>query len=193
MFMPPDSRLHLDPQDEYTHAPEAAGSNDELGGALNQEGFELIEAGEYESAVPILEEAVSAFSPGTEDVDYAYALFNLGNALRLSGRPEEAIPVLEQRLAIPNQTGVVRRPSPPPRFRAASYAPALSPPSAPKCRSSSPSSESRRSDSAAYAGTPAAPNSPVDPTARCHLGARSRGPRPAGLCPPLDRQFRERL
>ena len=89
--------------------PEAADSNDELGSALNQEGFELIKAGEYESAVPILEEAVGAFSPGTEDLDYAYALFNLGNALRLSGRPEDAIPVLEQRLAIPNQTGVVRR------------------------------------------------------------------------------------
>ena len=90
-------------------APEATGSDDELGSALNQEGFELIQAGEYESAVPVLEEAVSAFSPGTEDLDYAYALFNLGNALRLSGRPEEAIPVLEQRLAIPNQTDVVRR------------------------------------------------------------------------------------
>jgi len=88
---------------------EATGSDDDLGSALNQEGFELIEAGEYESAVPILEEAVSAFPPGTEDLDYAYALFNLGNALRLSGRPEDAIPVLEQRLAIPNQTGVVRR------------------------------------------------------------------------------------
>jgi eukaryotic-like serine/threonine-protein kinase len=89
--------------------PEATGSDDELGSALNQEGYELIQAGEYESAVPILEEAVSAFSPGSEDLDYAYALFNLGNALRLSGRPEEAIPILEQRLAIPNQTEVVRR------------------------------------------------------------------------------------
>ena len=28
-------------------------------------------------------------------------------SLRLSGRPEEAIPVLEQRLEIPNQTGTV--------------------------------------------------------------------------------------
>jgi hypothetical protein len=89
--------------------PEAAGSDDELGSALNQEGFELIQAGDYEGAVPTLEEAVRAFSPGTEDLDYAYALFNLGNALRLSGRPDEAIPVLERRLAIPNQTEVVRQ------------------------------------------------------------------------------------
>ncbi len=89
--------------------PEPTGSDDELGSALNQEGFELLQAGDYEGAIPILEEAVSAFSPETEDLDYAYALFNLGNALRLSGRPEEAIPVLERRLAIPNQTEVVRR------------------------------------------------------------------------------------
>jgi serine/threonine-protein kinase len=88
--------------------PEPTGGDDELGSALNQEGFELIQAGDYEAAVPLLEEAVRAFSPDTEDVDYAYALFNLGNALRLSGRPEEAIPVLERRLAIPNQSGVVR-------------------------------------------------------------------------------------
>ena len=46
---------------------------------------------------------------GSTDLTYAYALFNLGHALRLAGRPEEAIPVLEQRLEIPNQTGAVRR------------------------------------------------------------------------------------
>jgi serine/threonine-protein kinase len=88
--------------------PEPTGGDDELGSALNQEGFELIQAGDYAGAVPLLEEAVRAFSPGTEDLDYAYALFNLGNALRLSGRPDEAIPVLERRLAIPNQSGIVR-------------------------------------------------------------------------------------
>ncbi|HSK50827.1 MAG TPA: tetratricopeptide repeat protein, partial [Solirubrobacterales bacterium] len=69
----------------------------------------LIQAGEYEAAVPVLEEAVGSFPEGTSDVDYAYALFNLGNALRLSGRPEEAIPVLELRLEIPNQEGEVRK------------------------------------------------------------------------------------
>jgi tetratricopeptide (TPR) repeat protein len=56
----------------------------------------------------VLEAAVRAFPPGSEDDDYAYALFNLGNALRLSGRAEEAIPVLERRLEIPNQTQTVR-------------------------------------------------------------------------------------
>jgi hypothetical protein len=78
------------------------------GSALNEQGFAMIQAGEYEGAVPVLEEAVGSFPEGTEDLNYAYALFNLGNALRLSGRPEEAIPILEQRLAIPNQEDEVR-------------------------------------------------------------------------------------
>ncbi len=88
-------------------APEPEGSDPELGASLNQQGFELIQASEYDAAVPVLEEAVASFPPDTEDLAYAYALFNLGNALRLSGRPDEAIPVLEKRLEIPNQTGTV--------------------------------------------------------------------------------------
>jgi len=88
--------------------PTASGDDPALGATLNEEGFALIQAGSYEEAVPVLEEAVRAFPSGTEDLNYAYALFNLGNALRLAGRPEAAIPVLERRLAIPNQTDVVR-------------------------------------------------------------------------------------
>jgi serine/threonine protein kinase len=94
---------------EATTTPAASGEDPALGSALNEEGFSLIQAGEYEAAVPVLEEAVGAFPEGSEDLDYAYALFNLGNALRLSGRPEEAIPILERRLEIPNQEGEVRQ------------------------------------------------------------------------------------
>ncbi len=89
--------------------PVPEGTDPAAGASLNEEGFALIQAGEYEAAVPKLEEAVAAFPAGTEDLDYAYALFNLGNALRLSGRPDEAIPVLERRLEIPNQEGEVRK------------------------------------------------------------------------------------
>lgn len=78
-----------------------------LGRQLNDEGKALIDSGNAEEAIPVLQEAVEAFPEGTTDVYYAYALYNLGNALRLAGRPEEAIPVLEQRLEIPNQRGVV--------------------------------------------------------------------------------------
>ena len=79
------------------------------GSELNEQGYAMVQAGEYEAAVPVLEEAVRSFPEGSEDLNYAYALFNLGNALRLSGRPEDAIPVLEQRLQIPNQTGTVQQ------------------------------------------------------------------------------------
>lgn len=88
--------------------PAPAEDDPELGSALNQEGFAMIQAGRPEEAVPVLEEAVEAFPADSDELDYAYALFNLGNALRLSGRPEEAIPILERRLEIPNQTATVR-------------------------------------------------------------------------------------
>jgi tetratricopeptide (TPR) repeat protein len=65
--------------------------------------------GNYDQAIPVLQEAVKAFPPGTSDLNYAYALFNLGKSLRLAGRYDEAIKVLEQRLKIPNQTETVQR------------------------------------------------------------------------------------
>ena len=102
---PSESEASESEPTESAPAPESGASAD--GASLNEQGFALIQAGEYEAAVPVLEEAVAAYSEGSEDLDYAYALFNLGNALRLSGRPEEAIPVLEKRLEIPNQTGTV--------------------------------------------------------------------------------------
>jgi eukaryotic-like serine/threonine-protein kinase len=74
--------------------------------ALNEQGFELINQGRYEEAIPILEQAVAGLE-GSGDINYAYALYNLGNALLLAGRPGEAVPILEQRLEIPNQRGTV--------------------------------------------------------------------------------------
>jgi serine/threonine-protein kinase len=95
------------PKPEPEPKPEPSSADPETAAALNEEGFALIQAGEYDAAVPVLEDAVGAYPEGSEDLTYAYALFNLGNALRLSGRPDEAIPVLEQRLEIPNQTATV--------------------------------------------------------------------------------------
>ena len=74
--------------------------------SLNDEGFALMQAGSYDEAIPILQQAVDSADPPS--LTYAYALFNLGSALRLAGRPEEAIPILEARLEIPNQTDVVQ-------------------------------------------------------------------------------------
>jgi tetratricopeptide (TPR) repeat protein len=77
------------------------------GASLNQQGYQLIQQGNPGAAVPVLEQAVASFPEGTGDLNYAYALFNLGQALRLSGRPDEAIPILEQRLQINNQRAEV--------------------------------------------------------------------------------------
>jgi serine/threonine-protein kinase len=90
-------------------ATTASESDPASGNALNEEGYGLIQAGEYEAAVPVLEEAVASFPAGSEELDYAYALFNLGDALLRSGRPADAVPVLERRLQIPDQTEVVER------------------------------------------------------------------------------------
>jgi serine/threonine-protein kinase len=103
----PEEAERAKPEEAESGGVAAEGTDPEGGAALNQQGYELIQAGEYEAAVPVLEEAVASFPAGSEDLDYAYALFNLGSALRQSGRPEEAIPVLEERLQIPNQTATV--------------------------------------------------------------------------------------
>ena len=63
------------------------------------------------SAIDLNTQAIEAFPEGTtweDDINYAYALYSLGSALRLAGRPEEAIPVLEARRAIPDQTETVQ-------------------------------------------------------------------------------------
>ena len=99
---------------EPQRAPVEAPAEPAVGGAaegalLNERGFELIGQGRYGQAIPILERAVRAFPEGTSDLNYAYALYNLGHALRLAGRADDAVPILERRLRIANQTETVRR------------------------------------------------------------------------------------
>jgi serine/threonine-protein kinase len=78
--------------------------------ALNNQGFSLLQQGSAVQAVTPLQRSVHAFrmQGRKAQIDYAYALYNLGNALRLSGRPTAAIPYLEERLSISNfKRGVV--------------------------------------------------------------------------------------
>jgi eukaryotic-like serine/threonine-protein kinase len=80
--------------------------------ALNDQGFSLIQQGQPSQAVAPLQRSVDAFrAQGRKgEIDYAFALYNLGNALRLGGRPADAIPYLEERLAISDyKRGVVRK------------------------------------------------------------------------------------
>jgi serine/threonine-protein kinase len=77
------------------------------GGAasLEAQGHALMESGQYSQALPILRQAVSTANPSS--LTYAYALYDLGRTLRLAGDPQAAIPILQKRMQIPNQPGVV--------------------------------------------------------------------------------------
>jgi serine/threonine-protein kinase len=76
--------------------------------ALALQGHSLIDQGNYAAAIDVLRQAVQDCPVSTTD-PCAYALYDLGHALRLAGRPAEAIPVLQQRLQNPNQRGVVQQ------------------------------------------------------------------------------------
>jgi hypothetical protein len=80
------------------------------------EGHDLLQAGQYSNAVPVLRRALAATGKQLSDclepvsetcLTYAYALYDLGRALELNGEPSAAVPVLEQRLQIDNQRDVV--------------------------------------------------------------------------------------
>jgi serine/threonine protein kinase len=75
-------------------------------GALEAQGHQELEAHNYPAAISTLRQAVNA-APASS-LTYAYALYDLADALYLSGDPAAAIPLLEQRLKIPNQTAVVQ-------------------------------------------------------------------------------------
>ena len=81
-------------------------SND--GAALNQQGFELVQSGDYAGAIPLLQKAVKSLSKSGDEQTYNYALYNLATAYTGNGQPEEAIPLLQERLAYPDQTETVQ-------------------------------------------------------------------------------------
>lgn len=83
---------------------------------LEAQGHSLLQQGQYATAIPVLQQAIRATGESTSScaqptsqncLTYAYALYDLGRALRLSGNAAAAIPVLQQRLQINNQPGAV--------------------------------------------------------------------------------------
>jgi len=83
---------------------------------LESQGHDLLTSGQYTAALPVLRRAVAATGENvsacvqpesTMCLTYAYALYDLGRALRLSGNPAAAVPILESRLEIDNQRPTV--------------------------------------------------------------------------------------
>jgi hypothetical protein len=79
--------------------------------ALGDRGYQLSQAGNDAAAVPLLRDAVSGYRDAgrTGEIDYAYALFNYAVALRRSGDPGAAVPLLQERLKFNNQRGAVQK------------------------------------------------------------------------------------
>jgi tetratricopeptide (TPR) repeat protein len=84
---------------------------------LESEGHQLLAEGSYTRAIGTLASAVRASGksparcsePASEAcLTLAYALYDLGRALRLEGRQAEAIAVLSERLSIDNQRATVQ-------------------------------------------------------------------------------------
>jgi tetratricopeptide (TPR) repeat protein len=84
---------------------------------LEARGHKLLGEGHYAAAIGDFRAALAASGqtsarcgvPGSEAcLTYAYALYDLGRALRLAGKPGAAVPVLTKRLRIDNQRRTVQ-------------------------------------------------------------------------------------
>jgi serine/threonine-protein kinase len=94
-----------------TPAPSAPATDGRSAVQLNNTGYAML-PGDPQGALPLLQQAVEKFrsSGATSGTDYAYSLYNYGWALRLAGRPAEAIPYLEERLRISDyKRGIVQQ------------------------------------------------------------------------------------
>jgi hypothetical protein len=99
-----------------THPSPRVPVSSALATELEARGHSLLEAGRYSDAVPVLKRAVLATGetsracrePASSTcLTYAYALYDLGRAVRLSGEPQTAVPILERRMEIDNQRWIV--------------------------------------------------------------------------------------
>jgi tetratricopeptide (TPR) repeat protein len=99
------------PQQTATATPQAQQPDAGRAAELNAQGFALMNAGRHSEAVAPLQGAYEACK-GSDALDpCGFALFNYGRSLRLSGNPDQAVPVLEERIArFPdNQRGTVEQ------------------------------------------------------------------------------------
>jgi eukaryotic-like serine/threonine-protein kinase len=84
------------------------------GTALEGDAFETLQSGDAEGAIKLYEKALAEFPLEARDPaafdqypSYAYALYSYGDALLQVGRADEAVAVLEERLAFTDQRDTV--------------------------------------------------------------------------------------
>jgi serine/threonine protein kinase len=77
--------------------------------ALNDQAWAYMQQGNYQAALPLLEQAVQALQGQTADVYDAYANYNLGVVLIQVGRCAEALPYLQTALQLEPDSHEVRR------------------------------------------------------------------------------------
>jgi eukaryotic-like serine/threonine-protein kinase len=82
-----------------TPAEPSGGTDLERAAQLQVQGFNARRAGDYEQALTLSQQALEACGDTRQLSPCGYALFEVGAALNALGRPDEAIPYLEQRLA----------------------------------------------------------------------------------------------
>lgn len=85
----------------------STGSDPATGARLHNQAFNLTNQGKYDEAIALEQKAIPMLE-GSGRMEYWYALYNMGHALRLAGRPADAIPYLEKRLQNPDQRGTVQ-------------------------------------------------------------------------------------
>jgi eukaryotic-like serine/threonine-protein kinase len=98
---PPAQSPPADNEPESGPGPQSEGN--ESPSQLDARGYQLLQSGQPEQAIPLLERAVEGFRAQGDAADktgYGYALYNLGTAYLETGRPDEAIPLFEQRLQV---------------------------------------------------------------------------------------------
>jgi hypothetical protein len=92
-------------------SPTAPASDGRSAVQINNAGYAML-PDDPQGALPLLSQAVEKFRAAgeTSSTDYAYSLYNYGWALRLAGRPAEAIPYLQERLRISSyKRGIVEQ------------------------------------------------------------------------------------
>ncbi|HWM11789.1 MAG TPA: tetratricopeptide repeat protein, partial [Solirubrobacteraceae bacterium] len=101
-----------EPEPTPTATEEPSGEPDlDRAADLQVQGFNARQAGDYDQALALSQQALEACGNTTQLSPCGYALFEVGTALNALGRPDEAIPYLEQRIEQygDNGSGEVKR------------------------------------------------------------------------------------